>query len=113
MARSLEGWLVPQQGLKSSRFPSWRSHLDGRQRPLPSVSLLPVSGWPTSNPSYRGPCLSAEDDLDLPPGCCPTLCPGRALPLPSLCGRPALAMGLLMPSQAPGFLWKEPGLWGV
>lgn len=62
MARSLEGWLTPQQGLKSSRFPSWRSHLDGRQRPLPSVSLLPVSGWPTSNPSYQGPRLSADDD---------------------------------------------------
>lgn len=23
-----------------------------------------VSGWPTSNPSYQGPHLSAEDDLE-------------------------------------------------
>lgn len=46
MARSLEGWLVPQQGLKSSRFPSWRSHWDGRQRPLPSVSLWPSLASP-------------------------------------------------------------------
>lgn len=101
MARSLEGWLVPQQGLKSSRFPSWRSDLDGRQSlcrlsPFyPSLAgplLIPATEDPASlqrrtwtclqaavpRPAWGGPCLSPPSaaNLHLPWGCS---CPAKHL----------------------------------